>query len=115
MPAKWIDNVLSHYDVVGVEKHRQGVPRRLDLDGLVSLGLAATLIHEIGIPIAPALKISARLVENNGSFESSGGISITTDLEAFRTQLVARLETAVEIAPVPRRGRPPANRTGRLT
>jgi hypothetical protein len=114
MPVKWIDNILSHHDVPGVTQRRQGVARRLELEGLVVLGLASSLIHELGISIAPALRIATALVQNNGSFESQRGIAVTVDLSAFRTQVIERLATAVEIAPVPRRGRPPENKTGRL-
>jgi hypothetical protein len=41
-------------------------------------------------------------------------VSIEMDLGAFRLSLLERLERAVEIAPIPKRGRPPSNKTGRL-
>jgi hypothetical protein len=41
-------------------------------------------------------------------------LKVEIDLQSFQTALLERLESAVEIAPIPRRGRPPANKTGRL-
>jgi hypothetical protein len=47
-------------------------------------------------------------------FKSAAGLTIQLDLDTLRMTLLARLEEAVEVAPLPRRGRPPRNTTGRL-
>ncbi len=39
--AKWLDNVLSHNRVTGVAQERQGVSRRLTVEGLLVLALTA--------------------------------------------------------------------------
>ena len=39
---------------------------------------------------------------------------INIDLDGFQRELLKRLDQAVEVAPLPRRGRPPKSKTGRL-
>jgi hypothetical protein len=114
MPAKWVDNVLSHYQVPGVQQKSQGVARRLSIDGLLLLALTVLLIEELGIPTARAITVSEGLAKGDGRYASSEGLHLQIDLALFRALLLERLENAVEIAPIPKRGRPPQNRTGRL-
>lgn len=114
MPSKWVDNILSHYAVPGVAQQRQGVARKLSVDGLLVLALTAFLIQELGAPVLKAIGIAEVLLRNGGRYESPGGFSLILDLSTFRTGLLERLENAVEMAPIPRRGRPVANKTGRL-
>ncbi len=111
-PSKWLDNILSHYSVPGVEQKRQGVARRLSIDGLLVLAVALTLMREIGLPALRAIHTAQDLAKNNGSYRSER-LSLSIDLVSFRDELLGRLESAVEIAPVPKRGRPAENKTGR--
>jgi hypothetical protein len=113
-PIKWLDNVLSHHRVLGVVQERQGVARKLTVDGLVVLALIVTLVQELALPTQSAIKIAEEIAQNAGRFRSPQGLNIAVDLLAFRTALLSRLERAVEIAPAPKRGRPPSNKTGRL-
>src|SRR4051812_34946526 len=112
--TKWLDNVLSHYRVVGVVQQRQGVARKLTIDGLLTLALIVVLVQELALPTQHAIKIAEELAGGAGKFRSPQGLHIELDLSAFRTALLERLERAVEIAPAPKRGRPPSNKTGRL-
>ena len=114
MPAKWLDNTLSHIRVPGVQQERQGVARRITVDGMLILAAAALLIKEIGVPLAAAVEIAERLARNAGEYKSAGGVDVRLDLPRLRSAMLERLENAVEIAPVPRRGRPPKTKTGRL-
>ena len=111
---KWLDNALSHNRVSGVAQQRQGVSRRLTVEALVSLALAILLVRELGLPIAKAIAVAENLAKNEGRYNASRGLMLTLDLSSFRTDLLERLENAVEIAPVPKRGRPHKNKTGRL-
>ena len=111
---KWLDNVLSHYDVSGVMQKHQGVSRRFTVEGLVVLALAALLIQELGLTTPRAIAVAEDLAKNQGRFAASRGLNLVLDISSFRAELLDRLESAVEIAPVPRRGRPPKTRTGRL-
>ncbi|MDQ6872160.1 MAG: hypothetical protein M3037_09145 [Gemmatimonadota bacterium] len=112
--AKWIDNVLSHNRVSGVAQERQGVSRRLAIEALLTLALAALLIQELGLTTPKAVEVAEGLVKNEGRHSARQGLHLALDLPVFRARLLESLENAVEIAPVPRRGRPPQNKTGRL-
>ena len=114
MPIKWIDNILSHYKVPGIRQERQGVARRLSVEGLLVLALTALLIHELGLSTPRAITTAESIVKNGGRYTAPRGVSLELDLAAFQSALLEQLERAVEIAPIPRRGRPPKNKTGRL-
>ena len=114
MPIKWLDNTLSHISVPGVQQERQGVARRITIDGLLILAVAPVLISELGIPLAGAIEIAGQLTASGGRYASPQGVSLQLNLEELKAGLLERLENAVEMAPVPRRGRPPENKTGRL-
>jgi hypothetical protein len=112
--VKWLDNVLSHNRVRGVAQERQGVSRRLTIEGLLVLGLAVLLIQELGVPTQKAIALAEDLAQSEGRHTARQGLSLGLDLPSFRARLLEMLESAVEVAPVPRRGRPPINKTGRL-
>ncbi len=112
--VKWLDNALSHNRVSGVAQERQGIARRLTVDGLVVLALAVLLIQELGLPTSKALAVADRIANNQGRYLVPQGLTLALDLTLFRSELLDRLERAVEIAPVPKRGRPPKSKTGRL-
>jgi hypothetical protein len=117
---KWLDNVLSHFQIPGVVQKRQGIPRKVSLEAILEIRLALTLITDLEIPTAPALDLAHILTQNAGQHRSVSGIDIGVDLSTIRAGLEARLAQAVEIAPLPRRGRPPKpkvqppSKTGRL-
>ncbi len=112
--AKWVDNILSHNKVLGIRQERQGIARRLSIDGLIILGLTALLNSELGLPTAEAIRVAEEIAKTNGQYFARYGLSVQIDLASFQAGLLERLENAVEIAPVPRRGRPPTSKTGRL-
>jgi hypothetical protein len=114
MPIKWIDNILSHHKVLGIRQERQGVARRLSVEGLLVLALTALLIHELGLPTTKALIVANGILRGNGKYSGAQGVRIELDLAAFQSGLLERLEHAVEVAPIPRRGRPPKSKTERL-
>lgn len=114
MPIKWVDNVLSHNKIAGIRQERQGIARRLSIEGILTLALTALLIHELGISTPRAIAIAEGIVDADGRHTCSGGLSVEINLATFQASLLERLENAVEVAPVPRRGRPPTNKTGRL-
>ncbi len=114
MPAKWLDNTLSHIRIPGVRHEKQGVARHITIDGLLILSIAGVLINEFGISLSRAARMAETLASNNGLYTSPGGVGIQLDLEGLRSKLLQRLEHAVEVAPIPKRGRRPKNKTGRL-
>lgn len=109
---KWIDNTLSHFSIPGVEQSRQGIRRRLTEDSLVVLRIAQLLNEDLRIPIEPALRAATNLVDRQ-TYEIGETIRLEIDLATLRKSVAAKLAAAVEVAPVPRRGRPPTQ-TGRL-
>ena len=114
MSPKWVDNVLSHHTLPAVSQQRQGVSRRLGVDALLVLALTAFLIEELGTTVPKAIEIATALTRNAGRYASPKGFTLLLDFSTFQTSLLEHLENAVEIAPAPRRGRPPASKTGRL-
>ena len=114
MPVKWVDNILSHHKIRGIRQERQGIARRLSVEGLLTLALAAFLIHELGLSTQRAITLADEIIKSEGRYSGKQGLIVEIDLPAFRAGLLELLEAAVEMAPVPRRGRPPANKTGRL-
>jgi hypothetical protein len=114
LPTKWLDNVLSHNRVLGIRQDRQGVARRFSIDGLLVLAIAVLLIQDLGLSTPRAIALAEHIAKNDGRYDSLRGITLQFDLSAFQARLLERLESAVEIAPLPQRGRPPANKTGRL-
>ena len=112
--VKWLDNTLSHIKIPGVRQEKQGVARHVTIDGLLIISIATLLINELGISLSRAARIAETLATKNGLHTSPGGLAIQLDIEGLRLTLLERLEHAVEIAPVPKRGRPPKSKTGRL-
>jgi hypothetical protein len=110
---KWVDNVLSHFTISGVDQARQGVRRRITLDGLLILWIANEIAQNLGTPLRVGIPV-AETIARTGSFQVSAHTVITVDRGQVREHLGAQLARAVEVAPVPRRGRPP-KQTGRLS
>lgn len=112
--TKWLDNTLSHFRIEGVHQARQGVARRLTLEAILPLATSIALTRELGIPLARAIGLANDIIANDGEITFGSRLVISTDLVAIRADLLRHLEHAVEVAPLPRRGRPPKNTTGRL-
>jgi hypothetical protein len=114
VPTKWLDNTASHFRIEGVHRQRQGVARRFSLESLIALAISVVLTQELGIPLARALELAPGMMASDGQIAVGDRLVLSIDLAALRTELLRRLEHAVEVAPLPRRGRPPGNTTGRL-
>ena len=105
---KTLDNVLIRYEIAGVRRARQGVSRRLTAHAVMTLDLALRLSRSASIPLGTALTLAARVAQESvPAIELEKGITLSFDLEILRQSLDARLAEAVEVAPAPRRGRPP--------
>lgn len=103
---KWLDNLLSHHSINGVRQARQGVSRMVPYPALRVIAIALGLIREAQIPLPVALQWATRLAGGENP-ASSGYLNISMDLASLDARLVEQLAYAVEVAPVPRRGRPP--------
>ena len=114
VPIKWLDNVLSHHRVRGVDPGKQGIQRRIPAESLVILALARAVNRSLGSPLAEALRLAesatgdpdgeVRLTPGDGQVNE---LRLTADVAAIRGRLEERLREAVEFGATPRRGRPP--------
>jgi hypothetical protein len=106
---KWLDNLLSHHDIPGVTGGVQGVNRVLSADAVVVLRVAECIMAACGARVKPAVDAATAIVRE-GAIQMAPGLRIVLDVSVFRVDLDGRLMDAVESAPRPRRGRPPAGR-----
>lgn len=109
VPGKWVDNVLSHHHVPGVSNSRQGVSRKLTYRAILALEIALRIARTLSTTLPRSLDLAESLLANRDSRLSLGdGLSLTIDLSKLEPELAARLDHAVEVTPLPRRGRPGA-------
>ncbi len=105
---KWLDNLLSHNNIDSIQSESQGVARRLSLSTITGLALAKELIDTLGVPAPAALRLAVRILDNpTGELIISPHLRIAIQTDALKADVLGRLARAVEIAPTPRRGRPP--------
>src|SRR5689334_12696119 len=109
--VKWLDNTLSHFNVQGVTQARQGVARKLSIESLTILAITVSLVRALDTPVQRAIDLATQLTRSNGTIAVPGDIQINIDVQHTTDLLLERLEHAVEIAPLPRRGRPPQKTT----
>ena len=106
---KWLDNVLTRFQVHGVVQSRQGISRRLGHQAVITLHLANELIRTLGMPLGEAISLAERAGSTEGTAQLPlfSSASITIDLAGLSREVSQRLAQAVEVTPVPKRGRPP--------
>ncbi len=102
---KWLDNLLSHHSIAGVRQARQGVSRMVPYPALRVIAVTLYLIREAQLPLPAALEWGARLAGGENP-AGSGYLRISMDMDSLDQRLGEQLAYAVEVAPVPRRGRP---------
>ncbi len=106
--AKWLDNLLSHNEIDGLYPEAQGVARRLSLASVTQIALAKDLIDELAMPARAALQAASRILrEPGGNLILSPLLDVRVSPTELRAYVLDRLSDAVEMAPSPRRGRPP--------
>src|SRR6266700_2197399 len=88
---KWIDNLLSQNQLPGVRRERQGVARAITDDGLLAVEITRLLVSHVGIPIARAAAIAARVVASGERpltrLTLDGGLAIEIEVEAIELRL----------------------------
>jgi hypothetical protein len=105
---KWVDNLLSHYDVPGVEGARQGQARRITHVGVQHIALIRALTLEPVLKVGAAVSLSVRLLapETDGVVEICSGVELRLDRAEFARTVDAAIGEAVEAVAPARRGRP---------
>lgn len=108
--GKWVDNLLSHFDIPGVAGGRQGVARRVSTHGVYQVALIRRLTLDFGMTAAKAVSMAARLLGDGGQagFDSDYGIELRLDRPMFERAVDRAITEAVESITPARRGRPPA-------
>jgi hypothetical protein len=105
---KWVDNLLSHFDVPGVQRWRQGVARKISLDGIYHVALVRRLNRELHLPVSAAVTLAKRLLAGESDYPVVvSGIELRIDRPALEAEVDRRVDEAVEASTRPRRGRPP--------
>ena|SRR5437868_182731 len=111
--TKWLDNLLSHFDLTGVTRSRQGVSREISHPGLVRIEVIRSLNAELGIPLAKAVQISESLrtedLEESAVYRMPSGFSLGIPVPAIERRLRERLLEAIDAVADIRRGRPKAS------
>jgi hypothetical protein len=111
VPLKWVDNLLSHYELPGITRSRQGVARRITDEGLLAVESTRLLTTELGVPVAHAATIAAAAVQSRQDaqmrFLTASGVAIVFPVEDMQRRLHERVLDAVDGVASIRRGRPP--------
>ncbi|MGK2936162.1 MAG: hypothetical protein ACSLFE_13100 [Gemmatimonadaceae bacterium] len=112
--SKWLDNLLSHNRVDGVTQARQGVSRRLGPGALHVIATVHRLNRELQIPVGAALRLAHELWRSPRNADPadiatvrSGELELHLDRAGVRAHVAAAVAEALEMAPRPKRGRPP--------
>lgn len=105
---KWVDNLLSHFDIPGVDGGRQGAVRRITLDGIYHVALIRRLNRDLGVSVSAAVTLASRLLASESARETVGPwVELRVDRGALEHEIDRRVSEAVEASTPPRRGRPP--------
>jgi hypothetical protein len=108
---KWVDNLLSHHQLPGVERGRQGVERRISDRGLLAIQLVRVLVADLAISTARASEIAAIAMDSRNAVQSTvttpSGIALVLPLAEIERRLREQVVEAVEMVAERPRGRPP--------
>jgi hypothetical protein len=107
-PKKWVDNLLSHFEVPGVQQGRRGSTRRVTQVGLYHIALVRAIARELGVPLRNSVMLATTLMRTKSpELSVFGTLALRFDRELFQRQVDARVAEAVEAIVPARRGRPP--------
>jgi hypothetical protein len=104
---KWVDNLLSHFSIPGVEGGRRGSARRISAEGISHIALVRRLTEDLHLAVADAVTLANRLMHARSlPVPIGGGLEVRLDLEEFRTKVERAIADGVESVIPARRGRP---------
>jgi len=105
--AKWIDNLLSRFDVPGVERARQGITRRISIVGIYHIVLIHRLSRQIGLSTQRAVSLATAVLANSESMITIGpGLELRVHRAALEREVDHLVAEAAEMNTPARRGRP---------
>jgi hypothetical protein len=105
---KWVDNLLSQFNLPGVDRTERGVSRKISTDAIYHIVLARQLTQVLGIGVSAAVGLAGQLLSRSlrdSSFPP--GLSFRFDRGVFEAAVDRRIAEAVESVMPARRGRPP--------
>jgi hypothetical protein len=110
---KRLENILSRYEIPGTRQGRQGQARRLTRDATINLAAIIQLEDLLSIPASAAADLvkTARGLPKSPDGAAQfvrGSVILIIDFAAIERALLTQLREALEMAPRPRRGRPPS-------
>jgi len=104
---KWVDNLLSHFGIPGVEKAERGVARRIATNGIYHIALVRQLVERLDLGTSAAVTMAGHLLaEPLGQLSLPVGLELRFDRDAFESDVDRRIADAVESVIPARRGRP---------
>lgn len=108
--VKWVDNLLSHHDVPGVTRGKQGVERRIADEGLFAIAAIRILTEELGLGLSQAALIVrsalASRTPEQMRYTTESGIVLQFPVAEIDRRMRERLLDAVEAVARVSRGRP---------
>jgi hypothetical protein len=105
LDRKAFDNIIARLSPDLVPKGRQGRERRISIDLLTRIFLAAELSGRTGMPIREAFILASKVADRG--IEGLGPhLTLTADLAGAGSELQHRLSIAIESVVRRRRGRP---------
>ena len=107
---KWVDNLLSRFDVPGVDSSKQGLSRRISDQGVYYIALIRALTLELEVSTSKAVQLAGQLFTVPGGLVVAEDLELVFDRTAFERRIDARIVEAVESIAPARRGRPPKKR-----
>jgi hypothetical protein len=107
---KWVDNLLSRFDVPGVDSARQGLSRRISDEGIYYIALIRELTSELEVSTAKAVALAGQLLTGPGPVIVADDIELVFERSTFERRINLRVAEAVESIAPARRGRPPKRR-----
>ena len=108
---KWVDNLLSRFDVPGVDSSKQGLSRRISDVGIYHIALIRVLTAELEVSTARAVRLATQLLATPDAVVVAEDLELAFDRLSFERRIDVRLVDAVESIAPARRGRPPKRRT----
>ena len=112
---KQLDNLLSRNALLGIEKQKRGIARRLTPDLVVTIRIAKELAEAFGLAIGSLFSLAQQIVQEDREALPVGQFAtLTIELRALRAETLQRLNAAVEVVGRRPRGRPPTRSAARL-
>ena len=115
VPSKWLDNLLSHHRLPGVDRGRQGIVRRISDTGLLAIEVVRLLVADLTVSIGRAAELTRIALESRDGGQSilttPSGAALVLPLVEIERRLRAQIVEAVEMVAERPRGRPPRARS----